>query len=97
MLKLRSYQVEAIAMIRCQIYIANMSSPPPNFTPLRASAHIFAAAAGYDGWAVKVRESREAPRGVPAWDVFVCAPARARGKRIGTMIGRACDAFGPYK
>jgi hypothetical protein len=73
--------------------------PPAHFTPLRASAHIFANEAGYLGCAVKVVESKESHRDgrrIPAWDVYVRAPGATRGIRIGTMISRACEELPPF-
>ena len=74
--------------------LPNRLAPPGHFTPLRASAHIFADAAGYRGFEVKVKESKESPH--CAWDVFVREPSAARGKKIGAMIGPACQAFCCY-
>ncbi len=70
---------------------------PASFTPLRASAHFFAAEAGYVNAAVKIKENRAAcMKGSPAWDVYVKPEGATRGKLIGTMLDRACEPFGPY-
>jgi hypothetical protein len=86
-------------MNACSQFHQNAGMPPTHFTPLRASAHIFANDAGYHGCAVKMVESKESHSGgrrVAAWDVYVRAPGSTRGKRIGTMIERACEPLGPY-
>ena len=71
---------------------------PASFTPLRASAHFFAAEAGHAGAAVRIKENVTACRkGSPAWDVYVKPEGAKRGKLIGTMLDRACEPFGPYK
>jgi hypothetical protein len=58
---------------------------------------MFAAEAGYVGFDVKVKENAVAARNrCPAWDVFVREVGATRGKKVGTMLIAACEAFGPY-
>jgi hypothetical protein len=86
-----------MTMHQCQQFMSMADRPPANFTPLRASGHLFAAAAGYAGCAVKMVESKAAhAAGAFAYDVFVREPGATRGKKIGSMIERALEAFGPY-
>lgn len=84
-------------MSRCGAYIPLQKTPPAHWAPLRASGHLFAVAAGYTDGEVKLIESKSAVRSrVFGWDVYVKPAGAAKGNLIGTMLGRACDAFGPY-
>lgn len=84
-------------MARCGAYIPVQIAPPMHWTPLRASAHLFAADAGHTGGYVKIIESKQAAgKHVIGWDVYVKDIGAAKGKCIGTMLQRACDAFGHY-